>query len=243
MSTNLKTTLTLLVVASTLLVANTLYAWTAPTQNPPNGNVSVPLNEGSSSQVKNGALGVNTLAVYGNAGVNGSLTAGSLCLAGVCNGTWPSKTQITLHTIRAETYASITLANTDCQQAGYDGVWAVEDENGTEPILCYTSNVITGVNSVVKSVTPNSLVAGWPDAIVCTVNGTARYINYATWMPSTSNQYVYLSGGTTAYGDYFNPDGSFIKVGPSPSTNNCNNKSIAQLVQAGQAFFLNTGQY
>ncbi|MFH1427118.1 MAG: hypothetical protein ABIG60_01140, partial [Patescibacteria group bacterium] len=35
-----------------------LAAWTAPTNNPPDGNVDAPINEGAASQVKAGGLGV-----------------------------------------------------------------------------------------------------------------------------------------------------------------------------------------
>lgn len=38
-----------------------VYAWTAPTSNPPAGNVSAPINTSATSQVKSGAFGVNGL--------------------------------------------------------------------------------------------------------------------------------------------------------------------------------------
>ena len=38
----------------------------------PNGNVAAPINVGSIAQVKNGGLGVNTLAVFGNSLFGGS---------------------------------------------------------------------------------------------------------------------------------------------------------------------------
>ena len=52
--------------AITLATAGVLSAWTGPSQSPPNGNVSAPVNVGSVDQVKNAALGVNSLAVFGN---------------------------------------------------------------------------------------------------------------------------------------------------------------------------------
>lgn len=36
--------------------------WTAPTENPPDGNVPAPINVGTTAQVKQGTLGVNILA-------------------------------------------------------------------------------------------------------------------------------------------------------------------------------------
>ncbi len=41
-------------------------AWTGPTQSPPSGNVSAPINVGTIDQVKNAGLSVNALAVFGN---------------------------------------------------------------------------------------------------------------------------------------------------------------------------------
>ena len=43
------------------------FAWTGPTQTAPNGNVSAPINVGTTDQTKNAGLGVNSLAVFGNA--------------------------------------------------------------------------------------------------------------------------------------------------------------------------------
>lgn len=42
-------------------------AWTGPTSAPPNGNVSAPINVGTVDQIKNAGLGINSLAVFGNA--------------------------------------------------------------------------------------------------------------------------------------------------------------------------------
>ncbi len=50
----------------------TVYAWTGPTGTAPNNNVSAPINVGTSNQVKNGALSVNALAVFGNSILSGS---------------------------------------------------------------------------------------------------------------------------------------------------------------------------
>lgn len=42
------------------------FAWSGPSGTPPSNNVSAPVNVGSASQTKNGSLGVNGLAVFGN---------------------------------------------------------------------------------------------------------------------------------------------------------------------------------
>lgn len=47
-------------------------AWTGPAQAPPNGNISAPINVGTTDQVKNSGLSVNALAVFGNTILNGA---------------------------------------------------------------------------------------------------------------------------------------------------------------------------
>ncbi len=63
--------LLLVVVVAMLAVSSSALAWTGPTQTPPNGNVSAPINIGTTAQVKNGGLSVNSLAVFGNTIISG----------------------------------------------------------------------------------------------------------------------------------------------------------------------------
>lgn len=64
----------LIVGAGALMGAAAVTAWTGPTGTAPNSNVEAPVNVGATSQTKNGALGVNSLAVYGNMSVSGSIS-------------------------------------------------------------------------------------------------------------------------------------------------------------------------
>ncbi len=70
-------TLLLLIVCTTVLVGfHSLSAgWTPPTATPPGNNVSVPINVGTSSQEKDGSLGVGGLGVFGSAYVQGASTS------------------------------------------------------------------------------------------------------------------------------------------------------------------------
>jgi hypothetical protein len=55
-------------IAAVLFVAaSVVAAWAGPTQAPPNGNVPAPINVGTIDQIKDGGIGVNSLAVFGNA--------------------------------------------------------------------------------------------------------------------------------------------------------------------------------
>lgn len=61
----------LIALVAALTVSSSALAWTGPTQAPPNGNVSAPVNIGTTAQVKNGGLSVNSLAVFGNTIISG----------------------------------------------------------------------------------------------------------------------------------------------------------------------------
>ena len=47
-------------------------AWSEPTTTAPGGNVDAPLNVGTTDQVKNAALGVDALAVFGDVSITGT---------------------------------------------------------------------------------------------------------------------------------------------------------------------------
>ena len=54
-----------------------------PTALPPGSNIDAPLNVGTSAQVKNGGLGVNSLAVFGATTVTGSTTLSQVLASSV----------------------------------------------------------------------------------------------------------------------------------------------------------------
>ncbi|OGG58159.1 hypothetical protein A2853_01430 [Candidatus Kaiserbacteria bacterium RIFCSPHIGHO2_01_FULL_55_17] len=56
----------LFVSCTALFAISVVFAWVGPTQPPPGGNVAAPINVGTINQVKNGGIGVNALAVFGN---------------------------------------------------------------------------------------------------------------------------------------------------------------------------------
>ena len=63
-----------------------VYAWSGPTAAPPNSNVAAPINVGSTDQVKNGGLGVNSLAVFGNSLFGGSAGSNAYLNFGATSG-------------------------------------------------------------------------------------------------------------------------------------------------------------
>ena len=54
-----------------LLAATALSAWTGPTAAPPTNNVAAPINVGTTDQVKDAGLSLNSLLVSGNSLVSG----------------------------------------------------------------------------------------------------------------------------------------------------------------------------
>ena len=62
-------------------------AWSDPIDTPPNANVAAPINVGSTPQVKNGGLGVNTLSVFGNSLFGGSTGSNAYLNFGDTSGT------------------------------------------------------------------------------------------------------------------------------------------------------------
>ena len=66
-----------LLVFSFILFAAASYSWTGPTGTAPANNVSAPINVGTASQVKSGALSVNGLSVYGSQYISGNLGIGA----------------------------------------------------------------------------------------------------------------------------------------------------------------------
>ena len=66
------------IIALVLFGAFVIFAgtWPGPSSAPPGSNVSAPVNVGTTAQVKNGGLSVNTLAVFGNGYMEGNLGIG-----------------------------------------------------------------------------------------------------------------------------------------------------------------------
>lgn len=59
-------------IVGTAFTSMIVIAWTGPASAPPNSNVAAPINVGSTDQVKNAGLALNSLAVFGNQILSGS---------------------------------------------------------------------------------------------------------------------------------------------------------------------------
>jgi len=70
--------LPVIVLFSVLMIAFIIYAWTEPSQAPPQENVPAPINVGTSTQYKAGALGIGgVLRGYSNAYFDGNVGIGT----------------------------------------------------------------------------------------------------------------------------------------------------------------------
>jgi hypothetical protein len=65
-----------LLIFGAALCGTITYSWTGPTSTPPDGNVSVPINVSSTSQIKDGALSVNGFSNVGSSFISGRLGVG-----------------------------------------------------------------------------------------------------------------------------------------------------------------------
>ena len=72
------------IIGSVFIANGIILAWTSPSASPPDGNVAAPLNVGSDSQYKSGALGIGgVFRGYSNAIFDGNLGIGT---ADISNG-------------------------------------------------------------------------------------------------------------------------------------------------------------
>lgn len=66
----------LFIACAIIFSASLLFAWTGPTATAPAGNVSAPINVGTTDQVKNAGLSVNALTVFGTQYIQDKLGIG-----------------------------------------------------------------------------------------------------------------------------------------------------------------------
>ena len=81
-------TLTLSIISFILgtISIGVAYAWSEPTGNPTTGDVDAPINVGPVDQVKDGGIGVNSLAVFGNSLFGGAAGSNAYLNFGATSG-------------------------------------------------------------------------------------------------------------------------------------------------------------
>ncbi len=211
--------LALTIITSTLVGFYSLQAnWSPSTATPPGNNVPPPINTGTSSQEKDGALAVGGLAVFGATYIQGASTSEMFD-------------------------GSVTL-----EVEGKIGADAYCDENG-ENCVNTLGQVVTGDQDYGAS-----LVAGWPDMILCNTY-TNVYPGVLGNPPRTGAPYqtasdvVFhrdsqrISGNRFIYRDIdggqlvFNIDGTSVGGGGAFNLpGECTGKSLTQLSSEGRTY-------
>lgn len=153
-----------------------VFAWSGPTQSPPNGNVAGPITTSAVQQTKSGTLVLGTdLAVSRNAVLGQYITtsnASGLCLSGDCRTAWPAGSTISSVngsggiTVSPTTGNVVISANTSVLQARVTGTCpsgqAVQLINADGTVSCQSTggsiNSISGGSGISISPTTGAVV-------------------------------------------------------------------------------------
>ena len=196
-------------------------AWTGPTATAPGNNTAAPINVGSVNQVKNGNIGVNGLAVFGNTLLQGSSYLNFGSTSGTSGyGIWDNGGTLNFknsggswQTIQATVATLVgsgglttpylpTYAGWASQGTG-DGGAAIYNDNGSYKTLMIVGNNSAGGNREVKV---------WDDL---TVNNKLSVGNGLTTYGSVGSNYggtpeIYVNGDNhTGGGIGISDDGGF----------------------------------
>ena len=214
-------------------------AWTGPTATAPGGNVAAPLNVGSIAQVKNGVLGLNGLAVFGNTILQGSSYLNFGSTSGTNGyGIWDNNGVLNFKN-NGGTWQTLQAVVSGIQPTGFTGSITLPDVTVTVPannaIGLYGSftvdqtPTINVVNGLIISVTyvGNTATISEPRCDSNQQNckyqaaGTAQAI-------CTASGYTYVSdthpGTSGAYGAWNASQGKFVASDQS-CTSSCNRVS------------------
>lgn len=179
-----------------------VYAWTAPTQSPPNGNVSAPINTSAVSQTKSGDIAINNATHFLDTGTvipetpaSGMTGAGAVALNG-----WPNFADVSANTLRLNGMTSSEVMDSLSAQTGSGGMsMFINFGDTTCPTAAGWTVARTGV---VTGLTVGGQYAmsieGSPSALITTVcMGAARTTGGTAG--SIYNGTAFISGGTSAY--------------------------------------------
>ncbi len=131
-------------------------AWTGPTSAPPNGNTPAPVNVGTTNQIKNGGLGVNSLAVYGDSVVTGNSSVDGYLKVGVttatCNGNLSgalryNTTSLTIETCNGSSWKALVSTTPIFTTCTYQGSTYQIGEVVTLSPTCNVSSAVDCVAS------------------------------------------------------------------------------------------------
>lgn len=196
--------------AVALFAAAPISAWTGPTASPPNGNVSAPVNVGSTGQVKQGDLGV-----LGSLGVGTPSPAVKLDLTGgnlIVRNTWGSSDNVEVN--GNQVWNTGTAAGLYFQWSNPGGAVNVGGQTGATNAL----NVYGAIWARDSVTSPQycigaSCITSWTTGSV-TGSGTVGTIPRFTATSALGNSSVTSDGvSATANGNFFITNAAYVSNG------------------------------
>lgn len=202
--------------ASLLAVAS---AWTAPSANPPSGNMSPPITTGSVTQTKAGNITVNGMAIFGNTLIQASGPSNGYLSFGTTAGTssYGIRSRNGLIEFKNQGGHWLSLASTTANYVN-TGQWQAGPSNsiyytgGNVGINTTAPNAPLEVNGYVKmtgqSAEPQSCTAAHKGMMAMTNNASLCICNGSSWVTESN-------GGTCAWNvvpgsQDFSSSGTFV---------------------------------
>ena len=193
-------TIALCSLALTPLIAS---AWTGPTASPPNGNVAAPINVGTTAQVKNGGLGVNTLTVFGNSLFGGSTGSNAYLNFGDTSG-------VNGYGIRDNNGLLEFKNSSSTWQSLQSVLWTLCGGPCGGASASWTSSGNNIYNTNTGNVGINTTNPGYKLTVTGVADTWAQVVN---WPPGSVNGYGILVGnGSGKYSQFQNAEGYYTLI-------------------------------
>ena len=191
--------------------------WTGPTQTPPGGNTSPPINTSPTDQTKTGGLlNVYNLWVDGALGVTGGVTAAQYCFTGGidCIAAWPTSQwtlagtdlyytagKVGIGTTTPGTLFSVQgVANLHTATSTFYSTGGINIKNGCFAVngVCISGGSGSGSLTTLSVTGTNNVNPLYPDGLVGTPIIQHLYMNSSYTVPAGKT--LYITSLSTGYG-------------------------------------------
>lgn len=173
-----------------LLATSLVYAWTGPTAFPPGNNVDAPINVGTTSQIKDGTIGVNGLGVFGDTYIEDKLGVGVVSPVVAIETLGTLKIGSGGEVCQSVTEGAVRYNTTDNSVEFCDGVsWSSLSSSGIEVLPTLSRPTVTG-----STVSNPSSWQSWDLSSHVPVGTTAVFLTYYC----TQSQLLVKESGSAA---------------------------------------------